>query len=71
MLTLETIFGLFESTIYLLAGTGLRKLSSAACGFSSIKIFSDYPKSLIEVYASLITVWFATIILVVVFGMVL
>ena len=28
-----------------LAGTGVRKISSVACGFSLIKIhFSDYPK---------------------------
>ena len=33
----------------LLAKTGLRKINSAACGFSPIKIhFSDYPKSLIS-----------------------
>ena len=40
---------------FLLAGTGVRKISSVACGFSPIKIhFSDFPKSLIcrinEVY---------------------
>ena len=33
----------------LLAGTGVWKIGSVACGFSSIKIdFSDYPKSLIS-----------------------
>ena len=33
----------------LLAGTGVWKISSVACGFSSIKIdYSDYPKSLIS-----------------------
>ena len=33
----------------LLAGTGLWKIISLACGFSSIKIdYSDYPKSLIS-----------------------
>ena len=33
----------------LLAGTGLWKISSISCGFSSIKIDdSDYPKSLIS-----------------------
>ena len=36
----------------LLAGTGVQKISSVACGFSSIKIdyfmYSDYPKSLIS-----------------------
>ena len=33
----------------LLAGTGIRKISSVACGFSPVKIrFSDYPKSLIS-----------------------
>ena len=32
----------------LLTGTGVWKVSSVACGFSSIKIeYSDYPKSLI------------------------
>ena len=31
----------------LLAGTGVWKISSVACGFSSTKIdYSDYPKSL-------------------------
>ena len=34
----------------LLAGTGVRKISSVACGFSSIKIdYLDYPKSLISI----------------------
>ena len=44
-----------RSTMYqnwhsiLLAGTGIWKVSSVACGFSSIKIdYSDYPKSLIS-----------------------
>ena len=33
----------------LLAGTGVWKISSVACGFSSIKIdYSDYPKNLIS-----------------------
>ena len=33
----------------LLAGTGVWKISSVACGFSSIKIdYSDYRKSLIS-----------------------
>ena len=33
----------------LLAGTGVRKISSVTCGFSLIKIhFSDYPKNLIS-----------------------
>ena len=33
----------------LLAGTGVWKISSVACMFSSIKIdYSDYPKSLIS-----------------------
>ena len=33
----------------LLAGTGVWKISSVACGFSSIYIdYSDYPKSLIS-----------------------
>ena len=33
----------------MLAGTGVRKISSVACGFSSIKIdYSDYLKSLIS-----------------------
>ena len=36
-------------TMNLLAGTGVRKISSVVCGFSLIKIhFSDYPKSLIR-----------------------
>ena len=35
--------------MYQKAGTGVRKINSVACGFSSIKIhFSDYPKSLIS-----------------------
>ena len=42
-----------RSTMYkkkiLLSGTGVWKISSVACGFSSIKIYySDYPKSLIS-----------------------
>ena len=42
-----------RSTMYqkapFLAGTGVWKISSVACGFSSIKIhYSDYPKSLIS-----------------------
>ena len=33
----------------LLARTGVSKISSVACGYSSIKIdYSDYPKSLIS-----------------------
>ena len=39
---------MYEKAV-LLAGTGERKISSVACGFSPIKIhFSDYPKSLIS-----------------------
>ena len=35
--------------LFLLAGTGVWKIGSVACGFSSIKIdYSDYPKSLIS-----------------------
>ena len=35
--------------LHLLAGTGVWKIRSVACGFSSIKIdYSDYPKSLIS-----------------------
>ena len=38
---------MYEKNSILLAGTGVRKISSVACGFNSIKIhFSDYPKSL-------------------------
>ena len=38
-----------QKSSILLAGTGVRKMSSVACGFSSVKIyFSDYPKSLIS-----------------------
>ena len=38
-----------RSTSILLAETGVWKISSVACGFSSIKIdYSDYPKSLIS-----------------------
>ena len=38
-----------HSTMYQLAGTGIWKISSVACGFSSIKIdYSDNPKSLIR-----------------------
>ena len=38
-----------HSTTILLARTGVRKISSVACGFSPIKIhFSDNPKSLIS-----------------------
>ena len=41
---------IMQSTMYettpFLAGTGVRKISSVACGFNTIKIhFSDYPKS--------------------------
>ena len=48
----------------LLAGTGVRKISSEACGFSAIKInFSDYQKSLIseinEVYVFFNKIWLA------------
>ena len=39
---------MYEKSI-LLAGTGVRKTSSGACGLSRIKIhISDYPKSLIS-----------------------
>ena len=42
-----TLYYVPKSSI-LLAGTGVWKISSVACGFSSIKIhYSDYPKSLI------------------------
>ena len=38
-----------RSSSILLAWTGERKISSVACGFSSIKInYSDFPKSLIS-----------------------
>ena len=40
---------MYQKTPILLAGTGIWKISSVACGFSSIKIdYSDYPKSLIS-----------------------
>ena len=64
----------------LLAGKGVRKISSVACGFSPIKIhFSDYLKSLIsrindsdillkKTVTSFITVCFAAITLVFVFA---
>ena len=45
-LTLSTMY---QKCSILLAGTGVWKLSSVACGFGSIKIdYSDYPKSLIS-----------------------
>ena len=60
----------------LLVGTGVRKISSVACGFSSIKTnYFDYPKGLIsrinEVYVffnkiSFVTFCFVAITLVVV-----
>ena len=38
-----------HSTMYQKAGTGVWKISSVTCGFSSIKIdYSDYLKSLIS-----------------------
>ena len=51
-----------------LAGTGVCKSSSVACGFSSIKIdYSDYPKSLIsrinEVYVFSIKYRYSDILL--------
>ena len=40
---------MYQKAPILLAGTGVWKISSVACGFSSIKIdYSDYPKSLIS-----------------------
>ena len=57
-----------RSTMYkkapLLAVTGVREISSEACGFSTIKIhFSDYQKSLIsrinEVYVFFNKIWLA------------
>ena len=40
---------MYQKSSILLAGTSVRKISSVACGFSSIKIDSnDYPKSLIS-----------------------
>ena len=37
---------MYEKAPFLLTGTGVRKISSVACGFSPIKIdFSDYPKN--------------------------
>ena len=50
-----TLNTMYEKAPFLLAGTGIRKISSVACGLSSIKIhYFDYPKILIiginEVY---------------------
>ena len=40
---------MYQSSMILLAGTGVSKIRSVACGFSSIKIdYYDYPKSLIS-----------------------
>ena len=40
---------MYQKSSILLAGTGIWKISSVACGFSSIKIdYSDYLKSLIS-----------------------
>ena len=40
---------MYQKSSTLLAGTGVWKISSVACGFSSIKIdYSDYPKNLIS-----------------------
>ena len=40
---------MYQKSSILLARTGVWKISSVACGFSSIKIdYSDYPKSLIS-----------------------
>ena len=40
---------MYEKSSILLAGTGVRKVSSVACGFSQSKIYlSDYQKSLIS-----------------------
>ena len=51
-----------QKSSILLARTGVRKITSVACGFNSIKIpFSDYPKSLIsrmnEVYVFFNNIW--------------
>ena len=55
---------MYQISSILLAGTGLWKISSVACGFSSIKIdYSDYPKSLISridkiyVFFNKISIW--------------
>ena len=49
---IESWLGITRSTMHgsiLLAGTGVWKVNSVACGFSSIKIdFNDYQKSLIS-----------------------
>ena len=43
------LWRILRSSMYVLAGTGIRNIISVACGFSSIKVhFSDYPKSLIS-----------------------
>ena len=40
---------MYQKSSFLLARTGVQKISSVACGFSSIKIdYFDYPKSLIS-----------------------
>ena len=59
---------MYPNKLHLLARTGVRKISSVACGFSSIKIdYSDYPKSLIsrinEVYVFSIKYRYSDILL--------
>ena len=40
---------MYQKAPFLIAGSGVWKISSVACGFSSIKIdYSNYPKSLIS-----------------------
>ena len=59
---------MYQKALHFLAGTGVWKISSVACGFSSIRIdYSDYPKSLIsiinEVYAFSIKCRYSDILL--------
>ena len=40
---------MYEKSSVLLAGTGVRKISFLACGFSPVKIqFSEYPERLMK-----------------------
>ena len=59
---------MYQKCSILLAGTGIWKISSVACGFSSIKMdYSDNPKSLIsrinEVYGFSIKYRYSNILL--------
>ena len=59
---------MYQNAPFCLAGTGVWKISSEACGFSSIKIdYSDHPKNLIsrinEVYVFSINYRYSDILL--------